>query len=96
MLWSFLFGSLFVAAVLFVGMAGFRVLKQLSWLDSFYEASMFFGGLGSEYPSPTAAAKVFSSAYAILCPFALVAAMSILVLPLLHRFLHKFHIESGE
>lgn len=93
MLRSFVYGLLTVATVVGCGAIGFHYIEKVAWIDAFLEASMFFGGMGSEFVIQTWWGKFFAAVYAILCPFGLVAAITILLLPLLHRFMHKFHID---
>lgn len=93
MLRSFIYGLLTVILVITIGTIGFHSIEELAWIDAFLEACMFFGGMGSEFTIKNWWGKFFAAIYAVLCPFALVASITILLLPLLHRFMHKFHID---
>lgn len=93
---SLLLGAMLVVLFIGIGMLGFHYLEGLCWLESYVEATMFFGGMGTAVPIVTWWGRLFAGTYALLCPFCLVIAISILLTPFLHRFLHKFHIDSEQ
>lgn len=84
-----------VAGSLFVGTGGYHFLDHLSWVDSFLNASMILGGMGPVDPLRNTAAKIFASLYALYAGFVLLISVGIIVAPLFHRLLHKFHLEQG-
>lgn len=75
------------------GMGGYHFLEQLSWLDSFLNASMILSGMGLVTQVQTTAGKLFAGCYALFSGLALVTSMGVVFAPLFHRFLHKFHLE---
>jgi hypothetical protein len=79
-----------------IGMAGYHFLESLSWLDSLLNASMILGGMGPVNPLQTAAGKIFASFYALYSGVVLLAAVGILVAPIFHRFLHRFHLAEDK
>jgi hypothetical protein len=85
-----------VAFSLFLGSAGYRWLGGLPWIDALLNASMILAGMGPVDPLPNAAAKLFATFYALYSGIAFLTIVAILMAPLLHRFLHKFHLEAGE
>lgn len=82
-----------VAVVLFIGVAGYHWLSGLDWLDSLLEASMILGGMGPVNPINTTSAKIFASGYALFCGLVFIGIMGIVLTPVVHRMLHKFHVE---
>jgi hypothetical protein len=80
--------------VLFIGMAGYHYLGYLGWIDSFLNASMILGGMGPVDILPNDTAKIFSGLYAIFCGVTLISLFAILLTPLFHRFMHRFHLEE--
>ena len=46
-------------------------------------------------PCPDAA-KLFASAYALLSGFMFITATGVLLAPIFHRVLHRFHIEERD
>ena len=79
---------------LLVGMVGYHFLEGLSWVDAFLNASMLMGGMGPVNGLRTDNGKVFAGLYALYCGLVEIIALGIFVAPILHRFLHHFHLES--
>lgn len=94
---SFFMASLLVAGALFIGVAGYHWIAGFSWVDSLLEASMILGGMGPVNMLPSDAAKIFASGYALFSGLMFIAVMGIVLGPVVHRFLHKFHLgEDGK
>lgn len=85
-----------VGVALFIGVAGYRGLVGLPWIDALLNASMILGGMGPVDPVRTDAGKLFASFYALFSGLAFLSVAGILVAPVVHRFLHRFHLEAGE
>jgi hypothetical protein len=94
--WSVAATAAIVAFSLFLGSAGYHYLGNLPWIDSLLNASMILAGMGPVDPIRSTAAKLFASFYALYSGIAFLTMVAILMAPLLHRFLHKFHLEAGE
>src|SRR5512140_819066 len=78
---------------LFAGMLGYHALEHLSWIDSFLNASMLLGGMGPLDHERNSAGKLFEGLYAIYCGLAVISVAGIIFAPVVHRFLHKFHLK---
>jgi hypothetical protein len=78
---------------LVIGILGYHYFESLSWIDSLLNASMILGGMGPVNPLQTNAGKLFASFYALYSGIILLASVGILVTPIFHRFLHRFHLE---
>ena len=89
--WTAVAGAV-VLGSLAVGVCGYHYLGGLAWIDSLLNASMILGGMGPVDPLKTDAGKIFASVYALYSGLALIAVVGIMLTPILHRFLHKFHI----
>jgi hypothetical protein len=78
-----------------IGVLGYHHFGNLSWIDSFLNASMILTGMG---PVETQAGKIFSAFYALFSGISFLTFVGVLFAPVYHRFLHKFHleIEKGE
>src|SRR4026207_612774 len=75
-----------------IGILGYHYLESLSWIDSLLNASMILGGMGPVNPLQTNAGKIFASFYALYSGIILLASVGILVTPIFHRFMHRFHL----
>lgn len=82
-----------VLLALFMGVAGYHWIAGLSWVDSLYEASMILGGMGPFNPLKSSGAKIFASAYALFSGLVFIALIGIVMAPVAHRMLHKFHAD---
>ena len=79
-----------------LGMAGYHHFEKMSWLDSFLNAAMILAGMGPVGTLQTEAGKLFAGCYALYSGLALVAIVGIIFAPVIHRFLHKFHLEDED
>jgi hypothetical protein len=89
--WTSIAGGVILGS-LAVGVWGYHYFDGLPWVDSLLNASMILGGMGPVDPLKTSAGKVFASLYALYSGLALITIAGLLFAPLVHRFLHKFHI----
>jgi len=83
-----------VVPALGIGIAGYHWLDELNWIDSLLEASMILGGMGPVNELHGDAAKIFASFYALFSGLILIGVMGIILTPLAHRVLHKFHVDE--
>ena len=89
-------GAVIIAVSLAAGMIGYHRLEGLSWLDSFENASMILSGMGPLHQPATAGGKLFAGLYALYSGLAVILIAGIIFGPLVHRFLHRFHLETDE
>ena len=78
-----------------IGMAGYMSLEHLSWQEAFVNAAMLLGGMGPVDNPKTDAGKIFAGLYALYAGLAFIISAGVLLAPLLHRMMHKFHWENG-
>jgi hypothetical protein len=83
-----------IVVSLVIGMIGYHTLEGYSWVDSFLNAAMLMGGMGPVNTLHTDAGKVFAGIYALYCGLVELIAIGIFAAPIIHRFLHHFHIEG--
>jgi hypothetical protein len=83
-----------IAVSLFVGMVGYHILEGLRWIDAFLNASMLLGGMGPVNTPATSGGKLFAGLYALYCGLAVIFVAGVILAPIAHRVLHKFHMES--
>lgn len=87
---------LLIAVALLIGVAGYHWIAGLAWIDSLLNASMILGGMGPVDLMTSTNAKVFASAYALFSGLVFIAVMGVVFSPLLHRMLHKFHMDDKD
>ncbi|HET8876361.1 MAG TPA: hypothetical protein VFO53_08535 [Casimicrobiaceae bacterium] len=84
-----------VVITLAVGMIGYRALEHLSWLDAFHQSAMLLSGMGPVVDMKSDAGKIFDGVYALFCGVILLASTGLMFAPVIHRLLHRFHIEDA-
>jgi hypothetical protein len=89
--WSAVAGTVILGS-LAVGVWGYHHFEGLPWIDSLLDASMILGGMGPVDPIKTTCGKLFASFYALYSGLALISVAGLMLTPIIHRFLHKFHI----
>ncbi|OYV05459.1 MAG: hypothetical protein CFE26_11480 [Verrucomicrobiales bacterium VVV1] len=90
------FAALFIGGALGIGIVGYHQLEQLSWTDSFLNASMILGGMGPVNEMKTEAGKIFAGSYALFSGLVFIAVTGMLLTPFAHRLLHRFHYDSDK
>lgn len=83
-----------IACSLALGVSGYHWIAGLPWIDAFLNASMILGGMGPVDTLTSNASKVFAAVYALFSGLVLVGATGLVLGPILHRMLHKFHLDD--
>lgn len=91
--WSVAAGAGLIVFSLSIGVVGYHALGGLAWIDAFLDAAMILSGMGPVSTLQGDAIKVFAGCYAIYCGIALIATTGVILAPVIHRGLHKFHLE---
>jgi hypothetical protein len=81
---------------LVIGTVGYHWLADLSWVDSFLNAAMLMGGMGQVGEIVPTAGKLFAAIYSLYAGFIFIVVAGLLIAPLFHRILHRFHLEVEE
>jgi intracellular septation protein A len=84
-----------VVATLAIGSVGYRVLENMNWLDAFHQSALILSGVGSTADVKSDGGKVFDAIYALFCGVILLAATGLMFTPVIHRLLHRFHLEDA-
>jgi hypothetical protein len=96
MAWMALLALATLVIALAVGITGYRLLAGMAWVDALLNASMILGGMGPVGELRTDAAKIFASLYALFAGVVFILSIGILVAPLVHRGLHRFHLDDRD
>ena len=83
-----------VGCTLAVGTLGYHLIAQLPWLIAFHQASLLLSGMGPVETNLRDAGRIFESLYSLFCGVALLASTGLLLTPIIHRLLHRFHVED--
>jgi hypothetical protein len=85
-----------VLGSLAIGIAGYERFERLSLTDAFLNAAMLLGGMGPVDRPGTQAGKVFAGIYALYAGLVFLVVAGIMLGPVLHRLMHKFHWDEEE
>lgn len=86
---------LLIGVSLLAGMVGYRELEGMSWVDAYLSAAMILSGMGPVGAPLSTAGKLFAGTYALYSGFVALICVGVIGAPVLHRFLHRFHIEEN-
>jgi hypothetical protein len=82
---------LLLALSLGLGIWGYAHYEGLSRLDAFLDAAMLLGGMGPVHAPVTSAGKLFAGCYALYAGLVFIVTLALILSPVLHRVLHRFH-----
>jgi len=83
-----------IIVALGIGMTGYHIFENLPWTDAFVNAAMILSGMGPVNTLQTDGGKIFAGCYALFSGLALIAILGIIFGPVIHRALHRFHLED--
>ena len=86
-------GAGFVGSVA-IGMAGYSYFEHLPWRDAFLNAAMLLGGMGPVNAPQTPGGKLFAGIFALYAGLVFLVAIALVLAPVLHRVMHRFHWEE--
>ena len=84
-----------ITVSLMIGMIGYRSLEGLSWMDAFLNSAMLLGGMGPVNTPVSGGGKLFAGLYALYCGIVVILVAGIILAPIAHRILHRFHLEAA-
>jgi hypothetical protein len=90
------YAVIFLSVSLSLGVLGYHYICGLSWVDAVLDASMILAGMGPVSAIPNDAGKYFASAYALFSGVAFLTTFSIIIAPVLHRVMHRLHLNEGK
>jgi hypothetical protein len=85
-----------VAGSLLIGVLGYRLSEGMPWVDALLEAAMILAGMGPTHELRTLSGKLFATGYALFSGIVFLTIAAVLFGPVLHRFLHRFHLDLSE
>ena len=83
-----------IVAVLTIGMAGYMGFEDMGFVDAFVNAAMILSGMGPLTPLHSDGGKIFAGFYAIVCGLLIFGIAGLILAPIYHRLLHRFHVDE--
>ena len=84
-----------IAVAVLIGAMGYHFAEGLPWLDATLNASMILSGMGPVDRLQTPGGKLFAIFYCLFSGVVFITMVAVLFAPVIHRFLHRFHLELG-
>src|SRR5256885_11484176 len=88
------FANVILVLALTIGTLGYHFAAGFSWIDAFLNASMILTGMGPVGELNTVCGKLFASFFALFSGVVFLTIMAVTLGPVLHRLMHRFHIDS--
>jgi len=85
-----------IVIALGIGMAGYMGLENMGIVDGFVNAAMILSGMGPLAPLKTDGGKIFAGCYAIFSGLLIFGVAGLILAPVFHRILHRFHVEDDD
>jgi hypothetical protein len=79
-----------------IGMSIYHFVEGLPLADSFLNAAMLLGGMGPVDQLHTTAGKWLAGLYALFAGIVFLVLAGVMLAPVIHHVLHKFHLETGK
>jgi sterol desaturase/sphingolipid hydroxylase (fatty acid hydroxylase superfamily) len=86
--------AIIVAGALGVGVIGYMYFGTMGVAQAFANASMILSGMGPLDQMETTAGFIFEGVYALVCGLLFFAVAGLILAPMFHRLLHRFHLED--
>ncbi len=78
-----------------LGVAGHLYFEEgVTWYDAVFNASLLLGGIGPLSLPETVGGKLFFSFYGLYVGLVFVASIGLILAPVAHRVMHRFHCEG--
>ena len=85
---------LLIFGVLAIAMSGYHYLEGMRWIDAFLSAAMILGGMGQASTLTHDSAKLFAGSYALFSGLFFFVIAGLILTPIIHRILHRFHFDE--
>ncbi len=92
LLYGIFWASMLVIITLIIGIVGLIDYEHMSLIDAFANSAMIMSGVGAITPIVSYGGKIFSGIFSIIGGLAFITIAAIIFSPIVHRLLHKFHI----
>lgn len=89
-------GLVLLIGSLILGIVGYFFTERLGLVDAFLNSAMVLVGMGPIDSPQTIGGKLFAGFFALYSGLIFIVTSAILLSPVVHRILHRFHWEAEE
>lgn len=87
--------ALLLLGSILIGVAGHLHFEPgVKWYDAAFNATLLVGGMGPVALPETPGGKLFFAVYGLYVGLVFVASIGLILAPLAHRLLHRFHCDD--
>lgn len=94
LLWHLLGSAALLTVSLIFGVWGYMHFEGLPLVDAFLNAAMLLGGMGPVNAPASVDGKIFAGFFALYAGLVFIVATALVLTPVAHRLLHKFHWDT--
>lgn len=87
---------LVIGGSLCIGALGFMYFEGMTWRDASMHALFLLAGLSTITVPASVSGKLFLGVYGLYAGLVFVAALGVVLAPVAHRILHKFHLDADD
>lgn len=91
---NLLVSALVLGICLLAGILGYHYTDDIPWIDSLHNASMILSGMGPVVEIKSEDGKLFSSFYALFSGVVFITNIGIILTPIIHHIVHRFHLDD--
>ncbi len=91
-----LYALLVMFVTIAIGVIAHLLLEPVNWHDALLNTALIVGGIGPYILPESISGKVFFAAYSMFVGLIFIGTLGIILAPLAHRILHKFHLDDNE
>ncbi|MER1968010.1 two pore domain potassium channel family protein [Castellaniella sp. GW247-6E4] len=85
-----------IFSTLCLGVVGNMWFETITWHDAVLNAALIVAGIGPFILPATVGGKIFFSFYGIFVGLVFMATLGVVLAPVAHRLLHKFHLDGDD
>ena len=85
-----------LTAAMGIGIVGFLLTGTHRVVNAFLQASMLLAGMGPVGKLKSDPAKIFASFYALFAGVVFLVSVGVLLAPVIHRLMHRFHLADDK
>ncbi|MFA5662833.1 two pore domain potassium channel family protein [Castellaniella sp.] len=89
-----LYALLLIVATLLLGVLGLWLFNDFTWHDALMNALFIIGGIGTFIMPTTTLGRLFFAAYGFFVTLVVMATLGVILAPIAHRIMHKFHLDD--